>query len=153
MPASAAAHIGAATGSRFSAGTDASARLRCQASGMRETVVIVDDNDAFRARARRLLDAEGFEVIGEARDGGDGLALVRELRPDLALLDVQLPDTDGFALAERLREDRGVTAVVIISTREAADYASSVTRCGALGFISKSELCGAALQEIVEVAE
>jgi DNA-binding NarL/FixJ family response regulator len=117
---------------------------------MRETVVIVDDNDAFRARTRALLDAEGYDVIGEAGDGAGGLRLLRELRPDLALLDVQLPDTDGFTLAERLREDDSATAVVIISTREADDYAGSVTRCGALGFVSKAELSGSALRKILD---
>ncbi len=115
---------------------------------MRETLVIVDDNDAFRARARLLLDAEGYEVVGEAADGADGLEVLRELRPDLALLDVQLPDTDGFALAERLCRDEAATGIIIISTREAADYAGSVTRCGALGFISKADLCGRAIREI-----
>jgi DNA-binding NarL/FixJ family response regulator len=119
---------------------------------MRETVVIVDDNDAFRARARLLLDAEGYEVVGEAGDGAAGLRVLRELGPDLALLDVQLPDTDGFALAERLREHAATTRIIIISTREAADYASSVTGCGAIGFISKSELCGRAVREIAGAA-
>jgi DNA-binding NarL/FixJ family response regulator len=142
-------HIGAATGSPFSAATDARERLRCNPSEMRESVVIVDDNDAFRARTRALLDAEGYDVLGEADDGAGGLRLLRELRPDLALLDVQLPDTDGFTLAERLHAGGGDTAVIIISTREADDYASSVARCGALGFISKSELCGAAMQQLV----
>ena len=117
---------------------------------MRETVVIVDDNDAFRERTRKLLDAEGYRVIGEAADGAGGLRILRDLRPDLALLDVQLPDTDGFTLAERARADAEGTAIIIISTREAADYASSVTRCGALGFISKSELCDGALREILD---
>lgn len=119
---------------------------------MRETLVIVDDNDAFRARARTLLDAEGYDVIGEAGDGAQGLRVLRELRPDLALLDVQLPDTDGFTLAERVREHDPATAIVIISTREAADYAGSVARCGALGFVSKADLCGRALREITEAA-
>jgi DNA-binding NarL/FixJ family response regulator len=115
---------------------------------MRETVVIVDDNDAFRARARLLLDAEGYQVVGEAADGAAGLQVLRELRPDLALLDVQLPDTNGFALAERLCRDEAATRIIIISTREATDYAGSVARCGALGFISKAELCGHVMREI-----
>jgi DNA-binding NarL/FixJ family response regulator len=119
---------------------------------MHETVVIVDDNDAFRERTRTLLDAEGYSVVGEARDGAGGLQLLRELAPDLALLDVQLPDTDGFTLAERARATVGDTSIIIISTREAADYASSVTCCGALGFISKSELCDRALREILDGA-
>src|SRR6185312_8548754 len=113
--------IGAATGLRFSAGTDVGASLRCKASRMRETVVIVDDNEAFRERTRTLLDAEGYRVIGEAGDGAGGLRLLQELRPDLALLDVQLPDTDGFTLAERAGTPDGATSIIIISTREATD--------------------------------
>ena len=119
---------------------------------MRETVVIVDDNEAFRERTRTLLDAEGYEVVGEAGDGAGGLRLLRELRPDIALLDVQLPDTDGFTLAERAGAADGETRVIIISTREAADYASSVSRCGALGFVSKADLCDRALREILDRA-
>jgi DNA-binding NarL/FixJ family response regulator len=120
---------------------------------MGETVVIVDDNDDFRARTRVLLDSEGYEVIGEAADGASGLSLVRRLRPDVTLLDVGLPDTDGFAVAERLRSDAGRTEVVLISTRDAADYAGAVARCGALGFIAKSELCGAALHAVLNAGQ
>ncbi len=117
---------------------------------MRETVVIVDDNDAFRARTSILLSSEGYEVIGEAADGSSGLGVLRRLRPDVALLDVQLPDTNGFAVARRLREDDGGPAVVIISTRDGADYASAVAECGARGFIPKSEICGDALRAVLK---
>ena len=109
---------------------------------MRETLVIVDDNDAFRTRARMLLDAEGYDVVGEAADGAHGLRVLRELRPDVALLDVQLPDTDGFALTERLRDEQASTRIIIISTREASDYTCAVTRCGRSGS-SRSPSCAA----------
>jgi DNA-binding NarL/FixJ family response regulator len=115
-----------------------------------ETVVIVDDNDAFRGRMRVLLDCEGYDVIGEACDGASGLGVVRRLRPDVALLDVQLPDTNGFAVAERLRAEVGETAVVIISTRDASDYTHAVQDCGALGFIAKSEISGDTLRAVLE---
>lgn len=118
---------------------------------MSETVVIVDDNDEFRTRARALLDGDGYRVIGDAGDGVSGLEAVRTLRPDIALLDVQLPDTSGFAVAQRLRR-QAATAVVIISTRDARDYASAVSDCGALGFISKSEICGDALRAVLDGA-
>ena len=118
---------------------------------MSETVVIVDDNDAFRARARDLLTYEGYEVIGEAADGAFGLDTVRRLRPDVALFDVQLPDIDGFTVAARVRDDASETAVVIISTRDAIDYGAAVSRCGARGFIAKSKLCAEALRAVLEV--
>jgi DNA-binding NarL/FixJ family response regulator len=116
-----------------------------------DTVVIVDDNDEFRARTRALLDGDGYRVIGDAADGTSGLETVRVLRPDIALLDVQLPDTSGFAIARRLRR-QAETAVVIISTRDARDYASAVSGCGALGFISKAEICGDALRAVLDGA-
>ncbi len=118
---------------------------------MSETVVIVDDNAAFRANARVLLRYEGYEVIGEAADGTSGLDLVHRLRPKIALLDVQLPDIDGFSVAHRVRAEGDETAVVIISTRDAIDYGAAVSDCGARGFIAKSELCGDALRALLEV--
>ncbi len=73
---------------------------------MTRTVLIVDDHPSFRATARALLQAEGFDVVGEAVDGADALAKVRELRPEVVLLDVQLPDLDGFEIASRLCRQR-----------------------------------------------
>jgi CheY-like chemotaxis protein len=71
---------------------------------MAETVLIVDDHAAFRSFARALLEAEGFDVVAEADDGASGLAAFAELRPAVVVLDVQLPDIDGFQVAERLHE-------------------------------------------------
>jgi DNA-binding NarL/FixJ family response regulator len=71
-------------------------------SGMRPTVLIVDDHAAFRASARALLQAEGFDVIGEATDGAAAVAAVAVLRPEIVLLDIQLPDLDGLPVAEQL---------------------------------------------------
>ena len=69
-------------------------------------MVIVDDHPGFRRSARRLLDAEGFDVVGESVDGESAVALVRQLRPQVVLLDVLLPDTDGFEVAERIARGR-----------------------------------------------
>ena len=66
------------------------------------TVLIVDDHAGFRGFARRLLEAGGFVVVGEVGDGVSALAAVERLRPELVLLDVMLPDTDGFTVAEQL---------------------------------------------------
>jgi DNA-binding NarL/FixJ family response regulator len=118
---------------------------------MCETVVIVDDNEAFRAQARLLLASDGSDVIGEAGNGLSGLETVHRLRPNIALLDAQLPDVDGFSVARELRDQVRQTAVVIISTRDATDYGSAVSTCGACGFIAKAELCGDALRAILEL--
>jgi DNA-binding NarL/FixJ family response regulator len=111
---------------------------------MPQTVLIVDDHAGFRHAARALLEAEGFDVVGESATGGEGLADADRLRPDLVLLDVGLPDVDGIEVAGRLARTGG-PVVVLTSSRDASDYAPHVERCGACGFIPKAELSGSAL--------
>jgi DNA-binding NarL/FixJ family response regulator len=113
---------------------------------MRPTLLIVDDHPGFRSLARRLLEAGGFEVVGEAAGGLEAVAVARELRPDVVLLDIQLPDIDGFEVMARLADGEAGPVVVLTSTRDRADYGERVERCGARGFIPKAELSGAALQ-------
>jgi len=112
-------------------------------------VVIVDDHAGFRSSARALLEAEGFDVIGEAGDGASALALVDLLRPRIVLLDIQLPDIDGFDVAERLARAGDPPAVVLVSTRGVSAYRRRLARSPASGFISKSELSGNALSTLV----
>jgi DNA-binding NarL/FixJ family response regulator len=116
---------------------------------MRPTLLIVDDHPGFRSLARRLLEAGGFEVVGEAADGHAAVAVARELRPDVVLLDVQLPDIDGFEVTQRLGDGEAGPAVVLTSTRDRADYGERVERCGARGFVPKAELSGAAVRAIL----
>jgi DNA-binding NarL/FixJ family response regulator len=113
---------------------------------MATTVLIVDDHTAFRSRARRMLEADGFEVVGEAADGASGVDAARRLEPDVVLLDLQLPDTTGFAVAEEIA---GEATVVITSTRDGEDFDALARRAGARGFVSKAELSGAALEEFL----
>lgn len=116
---------------------------------MRQTVVIVDDHAEFRESASALLEAEGFAVIGEAADGGEALSAIERLRPEVVLLDVQLPDADGFSVAERLATQPDPPSVVLISSREATAYGSRLSAAAVRGFISKRELSGAALAALV----
>jgi DNA-binding NarL/FixJ family response regulator len=118
--------------------------------GMTRTVLIVDDHAGFRASARRLLEVEGFEVVGEADSGASGLAAAGDLAPDLVLLDVQLPDTDGIDVCDRLRTRGDAPTVVLTSTREGADYGPRLNGCGAAGFISKAELSGESLAALLD---
>jgi two-component system response regulator EvgA len=114
------------------------------------TVLVVDDHPTFRANARRMLDAEGFAVVGEAPDGPSALLAVAALDPDVVVLDVQLPGLDGFEVAERLATAAVRTEVVLVSTRSATDLGPRLTRAPVRGFISKSELSGAALAAVLD---
>jgi DNA-binding NarL/FixJ family response regulator len=116
---------------------------------MRPTVVIVDDHAEFRESASALLEAEGFAVIGAAADGDDAIAAVERLRPQVVLLDIQLPDMDGFAVAERLAARPDPPRIVLISSREAATYGPRLEAAAAQGFIPKRELSGSALAAVV----
>jgi DNA-binding NarL/FixJ family response regulator len=109
------------------------------------TVLIVDDHPSFRASARTLLEAEGYEVVGEAENGVAAVEAAAKLHPDLVLLDVQLPDLDGFQVADRLRKLADPPVVVLTSSRDGADYGRCIGECGAHGFVPKGELSGAAL--------
>ena len=108
-------------------------------------VLIVDDHPSFRASARVLLEAEGFDVVGEAADGISGLAASAALGPDVVLLDINLPDLDGFDVATRLCVDGSAPKVVLTSSRDPREFGPLVKRSGAQGFIPKGELSGAAL--------
>ena len=111
------------------------------------TVLIVDDHPSFRSTARALLEAEGFEVVGEADDGASAVAAATDLRPDVVLLDVQLPDFDGFEVAQRLRKSLKAAAprIVLTSSRDGSDFGPLVVECGASGFVPKAELSASAL--------
>jgi DNA-binding NarL/FixJ family response regulator len=112
------------------------------------TVVVVDDHAGFRAHAVELLEAWGFAVVGACPDGRTALDIITDLRPDVVLLDVQLPDIDGFGVMARL-DPAARPRVVLTSTRERADYGPRVGASGAAGFISKADLSPASLARVV----
>ena len=113
---------------------------------MERTVLIVDDHPSFRSSARAVLEADGFEVIGEAEDGATALAANRDLRPDVVLLDVQLPDANGWDLCRFLCEIQPRPAIVLVSSRDASDFEGLVELSPARGFIAKADLSGEALR-------
>jgi len=108
-------------------------------------IVIVDDHPAFRAWARVVLAADGFRIVGEAVDGASALAEVRAVQPDVVLLDVQLPDGDGFDVADALLAARLPPAIVLTSSRGAGAYEADLARTG-LPFLAKEELSGSAIR-------
>lgn len=125
------------------------AEPRWDHDGMGASIVIVDDHAGFRAQAALLLEAAGYEVVGSCADGRSALAVISKVRPDLVLLDVQLPDIDGFGLITQLGVGHDGPTIVLISSREAVDYGVRVRRCGAAGFITKAELSAQSLTRIV----
>jgi DNA-binding NarL/FixJ family response regulator len=116
---------------------------------MLPTVLIVDDHPSFRASARVLLEAEGFSVIGEAADGATAMTEIERLGPQVVLLDVQLPDTDGFRVAAQLTARAGAPAVVLVSSRSRDDYGDQVARSAAVGFLAKAEVSGDSLRRLL----
>jgi DNA-binding NarL/FixJ family response regulator len=113
------------------------------------SVLIVDDHPSFRAVARRLLEIEGFEVVGEAVDGTGALAAADALHPDIILLDVQLPDFDGLEVARRLTAEPDPPDVILVSSRDEDDFGSLIDESGARGFVQKGDLSGAALSALL----
>ena len=116
------------------------------------TILIVDDHAGFRFQARALLEADGFVVVGEAPDGASGLTAARSLRPDVVLLDIGLPDIEGFDVARELAIDGPPPLVVLTSSRDASDFGPLLTDGGHLGFIPKDELSGDALRALLDAA-
>jgi DNA-binding NarL/FixJ family response regulator len=112
-------------------------------------VLIVDDHAGFRAHARRLLECEGYRVVGEAEDCASALAAARRLEPELALVDVHLPDADGFDLTVRLADLAAPPAVVLTSSRDGRDLEACVAECGARGFVPKADLSRDAIEELL----
>lgn len=112
-------------------------------------IVIVDDHPGFRAQARTLLEAAGFEVIGEAEDAAGAIKCVEQLHPDVVLLDVQLPDNDGFWVVDQLTQDEDMPRIIMISSRQARDYGSRLADASKVGFIHKPELSRSRLEEVL----
>jgi DNA-binding NarL/FixJ family response regulator len=117
---------------------------------MTQTVLIVDDHPSFRASARAVLESGEFEVVGEAADGAGALEAVRSLRPDVILLDVQLPDMEGFDVCAELERSNGwAPSIVLVSSRDMADYGDLVASSCAVGFLPKAEVSPEALSAIL----
>ena len=112
-------------------------------------VLIVDDHAPFRTLARLLLTAEGFDVVGEAGSGAGAISAARDLEPEVVLLDVQLPDIDGFQVAQVLADEPAPPAVVLVSSRSRDDYGARIAGSAARGFIAKAELSGDELRRVL----
>lgn len=112
-------------------------------------ILVVDDHDGFRAFARTMLEAAGF-TVAEAASGAEATQTARMVRPGLVLLDIGLPDFDGFEVARRLSEQDDRPVIVLTSTRDASDYGGQITASPAAGFLPKDQLSGAALRGFLD---
>jgi len=112
--------------------------------------LIVDDSEPFLASARRLLESQGVEIVGTATNGVEALDLAVALSPDLALVDVELGEEDGFALAGQLRSHSPATQVVLISTYSRDEMQDLVSTSAAVGFLPKSRLSGDAVRALLD---
>jgi DNA-binding NarL/FixJ family response regulator len=113
------------------------------------TLLIVDDHAGFRTAARQLLGTAGYEVTGEAADVQSAWALIEELHPNVVLLDIKLPDGNGFDLAERIATLPNPPIVVLISSRSRGEYGKRLAHCPVRGFISKVELSADRLDRLI----
>jgi CheY-like chemotaxis protein len=120
---------------------------------MRTTVVVVDDDPGFRSLAGQLLTESGFTVVGSAADGHQAVAVARRLKPDIVLLDVQMPGPDGFRVARQLLAEAAPPVVVLTSGRSSGDYGDARTRCpGVAGFLAKADLSGPSLRQLIDAS-
>ena len=120
---------------------------------MARTVIVVDDDPGFRLLAGQLLTDSGFTVVGDAGDGYQAVAVARELRPDIVLVDIQMPGPDGFWVARQLLAEAMPPTVVLTSGRSSGDYGDAIHRCrGVAGFLPKADLSGASLRDLVDAA-
>jgi DNA-binding NarL/FixJ family response regulator len=132
-----------------SAGTDPAGAGLCDHRPVATRVFIVDDHQPFRAAARLALERAGFDVVGEAADGGSALTGITRVRPELVLLDVNLPDLDGFDVAARLAGLGCPSAIVFVSAGDGPAQRRRVAASPALGFLPKSEFSVTALTELI----
>jgi DNA-binding NarL/FixJ family response regulator len=118
--------------------------------GRVSTILIIDDDPRFRMQAGELLEADGFTVIGQAVDGASGLEAARSLHPDYVLIDIGLPDVQGFDVAQDLAVDGPPPLVVLTSSRDARAYGRRLAKVDCLGFLPKERVSGAAIRALVD---
>jgi CheY-like chemotaxis protein len=103
-------------------------------------ILIVDDDARFRALARTLLERLGYVIVAEAADGAQALAAANRAHPEAALVDVQLPDTDGVTLARRLQATDGSPRILLTSTDPTLVTPATLAHSGAVAFVPKDKL-------------
>lgn len=128
------------------------ATARCDDVSMRDVrVLIIDDQPPFRDASRMVVElTDGFEVVGEAENGEDGVEMAMSLKPDLVLMDVQMPGIDGLEATRRIMDLDAPPHVLVMSTHESGDYDAPAIAAGAFGFIPKSQFSMDELEAVWE---
>jgi CheY-like chemotaxis protein len=116
---------------------------------MVRSILVVDDDAAVRGLIVRILRSRGHVVLGEAGSVAEALAQAGALEPDVALVDIGLPDGDGFALTRRLKDRQPALRVVLFSSDADLTNAAAAERAGAVGFLPKDELSSPALERLI----
>jgi two-component system, NarL family, nitrate/nitrite response regulator NarL len=114
--------------------------------------LIVDDNASFREEMRALLTEQGLEVVGGAASPTEALRQIAELRPDVALIDIDLGEESGFELARLLSDQpdqAALTHLILISTHDETEYAELIARSPAVGFLAKTDLSAARIRRML----
>ncbi len=112
------------------------------------SILVIDDHAPFRADLRALLEAEGLAVVGEADTGRAGIEAALALRPNLVIVDVGLPDIDGFDVARELAARGSDAQVVLTSSRDRASFGPRLAETG-VAFVAKDELGSEAIERVV----
>lgn len=133
----------------MSVGTHSTTPGKCDDQPVAVRVLIVDDHPPFRALAKEMLELATFRVVGEAGDAGVALDLAAELKPDLVLLDIGLPDLDGFEVARRLAALSPAPKVVLISSRDRSAYRTRLSTSSVQGFVPKGDLSAATVVQLM----
>jgi len=116
-------------------------------------VLIVDDQLPFREASRMVVEmTDGFDMAGEAENGNQAVEMVEQIKPDLVLMDVQMPGIDGIETTRRIRALPDPPVVLVMSTHESGDYEAVAVKAGAVGFVPKSQFGMDSLAEMWELA-
>ena len=143
-----------ASAGKFYASTHADRYITCDPGHVALRCLIVDDHPSFSEAARDLLEGQGVTVVGCATSSADALRSVRELRPEVALVDIDLGADSGFGLARRLAEgvDGDAPRVILISTHDEREFVKLIESSPAVGFLAKTELSAERIYRLLEQA-
>jgi DNA-binding NarL/FixJ family response regulator len=114
---------------------------------------IVDDRPSFSEAARELLTDQGIAVVGTATSAREAIQRVQELRPDVALVDIDLGEESGFDLARRLAADGSAVRVILISTHDEREFAKLIESSPTVGFLAKTELSAENIDRLLQCVD